>query len=79
MNNHLKLKEMRELSKLSQRDVANMLDIAQPHYCRWEKGQTFPNAKQIIMLCELFKCTPNDLFGFKGVYKVVGAKLDGEI
>lgn len=76
MKNKLKLKEMRELSNMSQRDVANMLDIAQPHYCRWEKGQTFPNAKQIVMLCELFKCTPNDLFGVKGSYIVSMDKLE---
>jgi transcriptional regulator with XRE-family HTH domain len=79
MNIGHNLKEFRERAKMSQRDVANALDTAQPHYCRWENGKTFPNAKQIVQLCELFKCTPNDLFGFKGVYKVLGAELDGDI
>lgn len=77
--NELRLKEFRESLKMSQRDVASALGIAQAHYWKWEKGKSFPNAKQILLLCELFNCTPNDLFGFKGVYKVVGAKMDGDL
>ena len=71
----LSLKEFRTKAKLSQRDVATMLDIAQPHYWRWENGKTFPNAKQIIKLCQIFKCSPNDLFGFTGVYIVTSEEV----
>jgi transcriptional regulator with XRE-family HTH domain len=77
--NELKLKAYREKTNMSQRDVASALGITQAHYWKWEKGKSFPNAKQIIQLCEIFKCTPNDIFGFKGVYTIVGAKIDGEI
>ena len=72
----LKLKEMRIKSRLSQREVANLLDMAQPHYCRWEQGKMFPNAKQIIKLCDIFKCSPNDLFGFRGIHEIVGQAID---
>lgn len=75
---HLHLKEFRETAKLSQREISSLLDIAQAHYWKWEKGKSFPNAKQIIRLCEIFKCTPNDLFGFKGVHQVVGETLREE-
>lgn len=75
---HLHLKEFRETAKLSQREISALLDIAQAHYWKWEKGKSFPNAKQIIRLCEIFKCTPNDLFGFKGVHQVVGETLREE-
>ena len=72
---YLKLKEFRIKNHLSQREVADLLEMAQPHYCRWEQGKMFPNAKQIVKLCELFKCTPNDLFGFRGVHEVVGQDI----
>ncbi len=77
--NVLRLKEYRKKSGMSQRDVSKVLDISQASYWGWESGKASPSPKQIVTLCDLFKCTPNDLFGFKGVYKVVGAKLDGEI
>lgn len=75
----LKLKEYREKQNMSQRGVADLLNIAQAHYWKWEKGLSIPNAQQIMSLCEIFKCTPNDLFGIKGVHQVVSAKLRGEI
>lgn len=75
----LRLKEYRETLKLSQAEVAEMFGLTQQAYSRWEKGLSFPNAQQIIKLCEIFKCTPNDLFGIKGVHQVVSAKLRGEI
>lgn len=74
--NTLRLKEFREKMNLSQREIADMLGIAQPYYWKWETGKSFPNAKQILQLCSVLNCTPNDLFGFKGVYKVVGDKLE---
>lgn len=74
--NTLRLKEFREKRNLSQREIADLLGIAQPYYWKWETGKSFPNAKQILLLCEVLNCTPNDLFGFKGVHSVVGYQLD---
>lgn len=71
----LKLKEFREKLNMSQRDVANALQITQAYYWKWENGKGLPNAQQILDLCELFECTPNDLFGIKGVHKVAMEKL----
>ena len=75
----LKLKEYREKLKLSQRDVALMLEMTQQGYHKWESGMSLPNAKQIIKLCDIFKCSPNDLFGFRGVHEIVGQAIDDEI
>lgn len=75
----LRLKQYREMSKMTQRDVSSALNITQAAYWKWEKGKSSPNANQILNLCELFNCSPNDLFGFKGVYKLLGAELDGDI
>ncbi|MCD4826543.1 MAG: helix-turn-helix domain-containing protein [Acholeplasmataceae bacterium] len=72
----LKLKEYREKLKLSQRDIARLLDISQQGYWAWENGVSFPNGDRILQMCELFKCTPNDLFGIKGSYVVAMDQLE---
>ena len=73
--NTLRLIEYRKAFKMSQRDIAEMLNMTQANYWLWEKGKSYPNAKQIIQLCEIFNCTPNDLFGIKGVVKVTQASI----
>ena len=72
----LRLQEIRIKAGMSQRDVAGILGIAQPHYWKWENSKSFPNSQQIIRLCEIFKCTPNDLFGIYGDYKTSMDQLD---
>jgi len=75
----LRLKEYRIQSKMSQREISNLMDITQAYYWKWENNKSYPNAKQILQLCDIFNCTPNDLFGFRGVHTVVAAKIDKEI
>lgn len=50
---------------MSQSDVANELNVTQSNYSLWESGKGIPNAKQILQLCRIFNCSPNDLFGYK--------------
>jgi DNA-binding XRE family transcriptional regulator len=73
---HLLLKEFRDHSGLNQREIALLLNTSQAHYHRLETGKSLPNSKQILKLCEIFKCSPNDLFGFRGVHTVSMAELD---
>lgn len=73
-----KLKEFREKFKLSQRAMASKLNITQAAYWKWENSKSLPDAKQILQLCEIFECTPNDLFGIKGVHEVALSKLREE-
>lgn len=67
----LKVKHFRELKGLSQRDVAKILDITQASYWRLEKGISLLNSNQIVKLCNLFECTPNDLLDFKTQYQII--------
>jgi transcriptional regulator with XRE-family HTH domain len=76
---NLKLKEFREAKNYSQRELADRLGITQAYYWKWESGKSFPNAKQIVLICKVLDCSPNEIFGFKGVYNLLGAKIDGEI
>jgi transcriptional regulator with XRE-family HTH domain len=72
----LRLKEFRKKLGLSQREVSDIMKITQAYYWKWEKGKSFPNAQQIIELCDIFQCTPNDLFGIHGVYSASMNDLD---
>lgn len=72
----LKLKEYRKISNLTQIHVAGYLGITQGQYSCLESGRSLLNAQQIIDLCNLFKCTPNDLLGFRGVHTLVASFLD---
>lgn len=63
--NVLKLKELRIQANLTQFEVSEKMRITQSHYSRWENGNRSPNSKQILELCEVFNCSPNDLFGYK--------------
>ncbi|MCR3906266.1 MAG: helix-turn-helix domain-containing protein [Tenericutes bacterium] len=76
MQSLLKLRDFREKVGLNQREIAKLFNMSQTNYCNLEIGKSQANAKQIIMFCDFFKCTPNDLFGFKGVHTVVSEKLD---
>lgn len=49
-----RIKQLRENSGLSQRDVAKALHIGQATYHRMEKGQTEPSAVQIATLSSLY-------------------------
>lgn len=66
----LKLKEFRESSNLTQEQMANIMGVTQSGYSLWENGKRFPNYQQIVKLCEIFDCTPNDLFGIHGAMSV---------
>lgn len=72
----LKLKEYREKLNMSQRDIAKLLNISQPYYHAWETGAQIPNGKQILSLCDIFMCSPNDLFGWQGTYEVATKDFD---
>ena len=72
----LRLKMYREKANMTQRDVSQVLDISQAAYWNWEKGIASPSPKQIMKLCDLYQCTPNDLFGIKEKYSDAMNKLD---
>lgn len=70
------LKDYRVKNGLLQREVADVLNVSQAHYHKLEAGKSLPNSEQILHLCELFRCTPNDLFGIHGTYIVAMDELD---
>lgn len=75
----LNLKFYRSKYNFSQVEVANKIGVTQSCYSLWEVGKRLPDAKQIIKLCKVFDCTPNDLFGFTGVIIITASELNDEV
>ena len=60
-----KLKEMRKLYGLTQRQVAEALGISQPSYIRYENGTSEPTLENLVKLADLFDVSADFLLGRK--------------
>lgn len=58
------LKEARITNAMTQKEVAQSLNMSQQQYSRFENGKYELNYQQIVALCKLLNITPNDLFDF---------------
>lgn len=48
---------------LDQKTAASRLGVSNKTLCNWEKYITFPNAAQILKICELYRA-PYDIIDF---------------
>lgn len=60
----LLLAEMREASTYSQNEIAYVAGVSPKTEWNWENGKSFPNAKQLCALCDLFGTDPNTMVGW---------------
>lgn len=58
-----RLIEQRKQNKMTQRDVAEKLGIAQPSYIRYEKGTAEPSLSNLVKLADLFDVSVDFLLG----------------
>lgn len=72
------LKNFRIKKKLRQLDVANLLGVTQTQYHRLETGKSLLNSNQIMVLCRLYQCSPNDLLDFKSHYQIIMSEVFDE-
>ena len=56
------LKQARKDKGYTQKEVAAKLRMTQQQYSRFETGKFELNYDQILILCELYEITPNELF-----------------
>ena len=54
MNFKISLEAARANAGLTQKEVAEKLGISNKTVCSWEKGKSFPDARQIDALCTLY-------------------------
>jgi len=60
-----RLKELRKAEKLTQRDMAEKLNIVQPSYIRYENGTAEPSQETLIKIAEIFDVSVDYLLGRK--------------
>ena len=58
-----RLKAERQLSGLTQRQMAERLNIAQPSYIRYENGKAEPSLENLVKIAEIFDVTVDYLLG----------------
>lgn len=59
----IKIKELRTKKDLTQRQVADAIGIVESNYRKLENNRvTSVSLKTLDILCNLFDCTPNDIF-----------------
>ena len=58
-----RLIELRKLNKLTQREMAEYLQIAQPSYIRYENGSSQPSLETLVKLADYFDVSTDYLLG----------------
>lgn len=57
------LKSLREKEKLTQQEMADILNITQSSYQKYEKGSREPNMETLLIIAEYFNVSLDILFG----------------
>lgn len=57
----MKIKKYRNLSKLTQKDLANIVGVSQSAIAHWESGKILPRTETILKLSKIFDCTVDEL------------------
>lgn len=65
MNFRERLKELRNQTKYTQKDISKMLNITPTGYASWEQGISEPSIDNIKKLCEIFHVSSDYLIGLE--------------
>lgn len=59
------IRKYRILNNLKQEELATMLGRSKSVISNWERGDNAPDTDMIEKLCEIFKITPNEIYGWE--------------
>lgn len=48
--------------KMTQKEVAKVMDVNVGTISNWETGKTFPDLSQFMKLCEIYRCPQDVIF-----------------
>ncbi|WP_105174273.1 ankyrin repeat domain-containing protein [Pseudoalteromonas sp. T1lg122] len=57
------IKSLREGRKMSQKDLANKINVARPVISNWENGKNEPSSSQLIKLAQTFERSTDEILG----------------
>ena len=52
---------LRKKMKLSQEQLAELVDVSRQSVSKWELGESYPTVENIFKLCSVLKCKMNEL------------------
>ena len=58
-----KIKELRKIKGICQKDIASILNKSITCICDWERGRTEPNIQDLKKLADIFGCSIDYLLG----------------
>ena len=58
-----RLKELRKMNNITQKELANALEVVQSAVSQWETGINEPTASCIIKICDYFNVCADYLLG----------------
>lgn len=58
---NLRIRERREALGLTQTELAKKVGKSFRTIQSWERGESYPNAEYVVVLCKIFNTDPNDL------------------
>ena len=61
----IRLKEQRQLYHYTQKQMAELLGIAQPSYIRYEDGSAEPTQENLVKIADIFDVSVDYLLGRK--------------
>ena len=61
---NLKLRSYREARGLTQQSLAKAIGKSFRTIQSWERGESYPNAEAICLMCDFFKTDPNTFLGW---------------
>ena len=59
------IKEARKAIGLTQKDLADMIDVSQKDISRWETGARTPSVEGVIKICKALNVSADKLLGLK--------------
>ena len=66
----MNLKELRKIKKISQDEVAKLLNVSQKTYCNYESGYTEPTIDTLCKLADMYQVSLDYLVGRKFGYEL---------
>lgn len=58
---NLTMRQLRRLNEITKKRAAEIFGVSHDTITRWESGETYPNAIQILKICEHYKCRFEDI------------------
>ena len=63
-----KLKDLREKEAISQKELADMMEVSESCISRWESGKRIPNSRNMVKYYKVFNVTEDYFFNKSASY-----------